>query len=151
MNPLARCRTVPGTFRNTILENQESSKTRSQDHPHPEVEPSVYQSRHLNDLDPDEAPDIARPEYLPGFGISAKLVTLESLIEIDTNMNTCLSDVDCFVFWLQKHCCVAERTRVSDAWFTIRKISCYGQIEPEKTYLKIVPIQTYIQKNYEHI
>ena len=48
--------TVPGTFRKTNVENQEPNEDRSQDDPHPEVGPSVYQSRHSNDSDPDEAP-----------------------------------------------------------------------------------------------
>ena len=48
--------TVPGTFRNTNVENQEPNEDRSQDDPHPEVGPSVCQSRHSIDLDPDEAP-----------------------------------------------------------------------------------------------
>ena len=48
--------TVPGTFRNTNMENQEPNEDRCQDYPHPEVGPSVRQSRHSIDLDPDEAP-----------------------------------------------------------------------------------------------
>ena len=48
--------TVRGTFRNTNVENQEPNDDRSQDHPHPEVEPSVCQSRHSIDSDTDEAP-----------------------------------------------------------------------------------------------
>ena len=38
------------------MENQEPNEDRSQDDPHPEVGPSVYQSRHLNDSESDEAP-----------------------------------------------------------------------------------------------
>ena len=38
------------------MENQEPNEDRSQDDPHPEVGPSVYQSRHSIDSDPDEAP-----------------------------------------------------------------------------------------------
>ena len=49
-------RTVPGSFRNTNVENQEPNEDRSQDDPHPEVGPSVCQSRHSIGLDPDEAP-----------------------------------------------------------------------------------------------
>ena len=58
LNPQAHTNSgiVPGTSRNTNVENQESSEDRSQDDPHPEVGPSVYQSRHSNDSDPDEAP-----------------------------------------------------------------------------------------------
>ena len=58
LNPQIRTHsvTVPGTFRNTNVENQEPNEDRSQDDPHPEVGPSFYQSRHSNDRDPDEAP-----------------------------------------------------------------------------------------------
>ena len=38
------------------MENQEPNGKRSQDDLHPEVEPSVRQSRHSIDSDPDEAP-----------------------------------------------------------------------------------------------
>ena len=48
--------TVPGTFRNTNVENQEPNEDRSQDDPHPEVGPYVCQSRHSIDSDTDEAP-----------------------------------------------------------------------------------------------
>ena len=53
-----RSGTVPGTFRNTKLENQEPNEDRSQDDPHSEVGSSVCQSRHSIELDPDEAPDM---------------------------------------------------------------------------------------------
>ena len=58
LNPQIRTHsgTVPGTFRNTNVENQEPNEVRSQDDPHPEVGPSVCQSRHSIDSDPDEAP-----------------------------------------------------------------------------------------------
>ena len=58
LNPQIRTHsgTVPGTFRNTNVENQEPNEDRSQDDPHPEVGPSVCQSRHSIDSDPDEAP-----------------------------------------------------------------------------------------------
>ena len=58
LNPQIRTHsgTVPGTFRNTNLENQEPNEDRTQDDPHPEVGLSVYQCRHSNDSDPDEAP-----------------------------------------------------------------------------------------------
>ena len=48
--------TVPGTFRNTNVENQEPNEDHSQDDLHPEVGPAVCQSRHLIDSDSDEAP-----------------------------------------------------------------------------------------------
>ena len=51
-----RSGTVPGTFRNTKLENQEPNEDRSQDDPHPDVGPSVCQSRQSIDLDPDDGP-----------------------------------------------------------------------------------------------
>ena len=38
--------TVPGTFRNTNVENQGTNEDDSQSDPHPEVGPSVCQSRH---------------------------------------------------------------------------------------------------------
>ena len=58
LNPQLRTRSgsVPGTFRNTKVENQEQNEDRSQDDPHPEAGPSVYQSRRSNDSYPDEAP-----------------------------------------------------------------------------------------------
>ena len=58
LNPQIRTHsgTVPGIFRNTSVENQDSNEDRSEDDPHPEVGPSVYQSRHSNDSDPDEPP-----------------------------------------------------------------------------------------------
>ena len=51
-----RSGTVPGTFRNTNVENQEPNEVRFQDDPHPELGPSVYQSRHSIDSVTDEAP-----------------------------------------------------------------------------------------------
>ena len=48
--------TIPGLFRNINVENQEPNEDRSQDDPHPEVGPSVYQSRYSIDSDPDESP-----------------------------------------------------------------------------------------------
>ena len=58
LNPQIRTHsgTVPGTFRNTNVENQEPNEHRSQDDPHPEVGPSVCQSRHSIDSDTDKAP-----------------------------------------------------------------------------------------------
>ena len=55
LNPQIRTHsgTVRGTFRNTNVENQEPNDDRSQDDPHPEVEPSVCQSRHSIDSDTD--------------------------------------------------------------------------------------------------
>ena len=57
LNPQIRTHsgTIPGTFRNTNVENQEPNEDRSQDDLHPDVGPSVCQSRHSIDLDPDEA------------------------------------------------------------------------------------------------
>ena len=46
--------TVPRTFRNTDVENQEPSGYRSQNDPHPEVELSVCRASSLTDSDPDE-------------------------------------------------------------------------------------------------
>ena len=43
-------------FRNTSVENQEPNEDRSLEDPHPEVGPSVFQSRHSIDSDTDEAP-----------------------------------------------------------------------------------------------
>ena len=48
--------TVPATFRNTKVENQEPNEDRSQDDPDPEMGPSVCQSQHSVDSDPDDAP-----------------------------------------------------------------------------------------------
>ena len=45
---------VPGTFRNTDVENQEPSGDRSQNDPHPEVEFSARRANNLTDSDPDE-------------------------------------------------------------------------------------------------
>ena len=46
--------TVPGTLRNTDVENQEPNGDHSQDDPHPNVGPSICQSRHSIDSDTDE-------------------------------------------------------------------------------------------------
>ena len=51
------CKTVPGTFRNTNVENQGTNEDDSQSDPHPEVGPSVCQSRHSIDSDTGEAHD----------------------------------------------------------------------------------------------
>ena len=58
LNPQIRARsgTVPGTFRNTNVDNQDRNENRSQDDSHPEVGPSVCQYRPSIDSDPDEAP-----------------------------------------------------------------------------------------------
>ena len=58
LNPQIRTHsgTVPGMFRNTNVEKQEPNGYRSQDDPHPEVGPAVYQSRHSIESDPDGAP-----------------------------------------------------------------------------------------------
>ena len=49
--------TVPGTFRNTNVEKQGTNEDESQSDPHPEVGPSVCQSRHSIDSDTGEAHD----------------------------------------------------------------------------------------------
>ena len=49
--------TVRGTIRNTNMENQGTNEDDSQSDPHPEVGPSICQSRHSLDSDTDEAPD----------------------------------------------------------------------------------------------
>ena len=61
LSPQVRTRsgTVPGTFRNTNVENQEPNEDRSQDDLYPEVGPFVYQSRHSNGSAPDEAPQFS--------------------------------------------------------------------------------------------
>ena len=46
--------TVPGTFRNADVENQEPSGDRSQNDPHPEVEFSACHASNITDSDPDE-------------------------------------------------------------------------------------------------
>ena len=46
--------TIPGTFRNADVENQEPSGDRSQNDPHPEVEFSACRASNLTDSDPDE-------------------------------------------------------------------------------------------------
>ena len=58
LNPQIRTHygTVPGTFRNANVENQEPNEDGCQDDPYPEVGPSVCQSGHSIDSDPDEAP-----------------------------------------------------------------------------------------------
>ena len=60
LNPQIRTHsgTVPGTFRNTKLENQETNEDDSQSNPHPDVGPSICESRHSIDSDTDEAPDM---------------------------------------------------------------------------------------------
>ena len=49
--------TVPGTFRNTNVESQGTNEDDSQSDPHPEVGPSVCQSRHSIDSDTGETHD----------------------------------------------------------------------------------------------
>ena len=49
--------TVPGTFRNTNVENQGTNEDDSQSDPHPEVGPSVCRFRHSIDSDTGEAYD----------------------------------------------------------------------------------------------
>ena len=50
-------KTIPRTFRNTNVENQGTNEDDSQSDPHPEVGPSVCQSRHPSDSDTGEAHD----------------------------------------------------------------------------------------------
>ena len=50
--------TVPETFRNTNVDNQRTNEDDSQSDPHPEVGPSVCQSRHSIDSDTGEAHDM---------------------------------------------------------------------------------------------
>ena len=50
--------TVPGTFRNADVENQEPSGDRSQNDPHPEVEFTARRVSNLTDSDPDETSHI---------------------------------------------------------------------------------------------
>ena len=56
MNPQVQtfCGTVPATFRNADVENQDPSGDRSQNNPHPEVEFSGCRASSLTDSDPDE-------------------------------------------------------------------------------------------------
>ena len=56
MNPLMRIfyGTVPGTFRNADVENQEPSGDGSQNDPDPEVEFSACRTSNLTDSDPEE-------------------------------------------------------------------------------------------------
>ena len=49
--------TVPGTFRNTNVENQGTNENESQSDPHPEVGSSICQSRHSIDSDTGEVHD----------------------------------------------------------------------------------------------
>ena len=51
LNPQIRTfsETIPGTFRNTDVENQEPSEDRSQNDPHPEVEFSACRASNLTD------------------------------------------------------------------------------------------------------
>ena len=46
--------TVPGTFQNADVENQEPSGDRSQNDTHPEVEFSARRASNVTDSDPDE-------------------------------------------------------------------------------------------------
>ena len=52
LNP--QVQTHSRTYRNTNVENQEPNEDRSEDDPHSEVGPSVYQSRDSNDSHPGE-------------------------------------------------------------------------------------------------
>ena len=48
-------RIVPGTSRNTGVENQQPTGDRSQNNRYPDMEPSIYQSRNSLQSDPQEA------------------------------------------------------------------------------------------------
>ena len=65
LNPQIRAfsGTIPGTFRDTDVENQEPSRDRSQNDPHPEVEFSACRARNLTDSDPDETSHKYEPEF----------------------------------------------------------------------------------------
>ena len=63
--------TVPGTFRNTNVENQETNEDNSQSDPHPEVGPSVCQSRHSIDSDTGEAHDTKTGVIETDFQVSS--------------------------------------------------------------------------------
>ena len=52
--------TVPGTFRNANVENQEPNADRSQNDPHPEVEFFACRASNLTDSDPDETSHIVQ-------------------------------------------------------------------------------------------
>ena len=56
LNPQIRkfSRTVPGTFRNADVENQEPKEDRFQNDPHPEVEFSACRASSVTDSDQDE-------------------------------------------------------------------------------------------------
>ena len=58
--------TTPGTFRNTDVENQEPSRDRSRNDPHPEVEFSACRASNLTDSDPEET------SHIQVFGKSIK-------------------------------------------------------------------------------
>ena len=47
--------TVPETHKNTDVENQETTRDRSRNDPHPKVNFSVCQHRNLSDSNPEEA------------------------------------------------------------------------------------------------
>ena len=84
LNPQIRTHsgTVPGTFRNTNVENQEPNGDRSQDDLHLEVGPSVYQSRQSNYSDADEAPHSKHRVTTMFANINKQLLFGES-VEVD--------------------------------------------------------------------
>ena len=108
LNPQIRTHsgTVPATFRNTNVENQEPNEDRSQDDPHPEKGPSVCQSRHSIDSDTDKAP---HSNYLQ-YQLYQKLINMSqhtiffrfnwALITIRT-LPMIFSDKNLFVLCLQ--------------------------------------------------
>ena len=68
--------TVPGTFRNVDVENQEPSGDRSQDDPHPEVEFSTGRASNLTDSDPNDTSHSYHSlncMILEGFPASSKI------------------------------------------------------------------------------
>ena len=54
MNTHSGSISIPGTSRNTDMENQEPNEDRCQNDSRPEVSSSVYQSPHPIDSDPNE-------------------------------------------------------------------------------------------------
>ena len=57
LNPQIRTisTTLPGTFRNAEVENQEQSGDRSQKDPHPELELFAYHASNLSESDPESS------------------------------------------------------------------------------------------------
>ena len=94
LNPQIRTHsgTVPGTFRNTYVENQLTNEDDSQSDPHPEVGPSVCQSRHSIDSDTDEAPDSLQAnhfkfDFVPILSFSELFGEASFWVAVKQNMN----------------------------------------------------------------